>query len=183
MRVAIKRLNASEDERHDGVTLDSSPLRLSASRRATSLPPLRHRRRRHAAFMPHYRRFETHHGGPMSFFIALLLATRLPEDAQRALQKVPPPSDCRQKAADCSFNVAAEATEGCNQVAFSKKLSLNLTACAVFSNAFFAEYCLRFRELGFTRSGGRRKERINRRASLLVSIIFHPLHSARNKKR
>jgi len=135
---AIKRLNTSEDECR-GVTLDFSSLRLLIVGLIVSLSvarprflPLRHRHRRHAAFMPHYRRFETHHGRPMSFFIALLLAAGLPEDAQRALQKVPPA--ILQKAADCSFNVAAEAT-GCNQVAFSKKLSLNLTACAVFSNA------------------------------------------------
>lgn len=41
------------------------------------------------AFMPHYHRFETRHGGPMSFFIALLLAARFAEPARRrALQKL-----------------------------------------------------------------------------------------------
>lgn len=41
------------------------------------------------AFMPHYHRFETRHGGPMSFFIALLLAARFAEPARRrASQKL-----------------------------------------------------------------------------------------------
>lgn len=74
------------------VTLDFSSLprrRRAFSLPAARAPPSPASPQKHAAFMPHYRRFETRHGRPMSFFIALLLAARFTEPARRASQKVP----------------------------------------------------------------------------------------------
>jgi len=57
------------------ISLSSVPSFLSPSSTHPSPPPSPPGSRKDTlAFMPHYRRFETRHGGPMSFFIALLLA-------------------------------------------------------------------------------------------------------------
>lgn len=80
-------------------------------------------RRDTPAFMPHYHCFETRHGGPMSFFIALLLAARFAEPARRRARKsrgaIP------QKAA---VPLASPLRDGGPSSFLHKKLSLNLKA-------------------------------------------------------
>jgi len=71
--------------------------------------------------MPHYRRFETRHGGPMSFFIALLLAARFTEPARRRASQKLPRRDSTKSRRPCSFSVAATERRAGNRVASSTR--------------------------------------------------------------
>lgn len=123
---AIKRLNASEDEcpapppSSFHLSFVGSVLSFPSSTHPSPPPPPGFRKDT-PAFMLHYCRFETHHGGPMSFFIALLLAARFAEPAQRRVSQKLPRRDSTKSRRPCSFNVAATRRQAGNQVASSTR--------------------------------------------------------------
>jgi len=122
---AIKRLNASEDE----CPAPPSSFHLSfvgsflspSSTHPPPAPPPPGFHKDTPAFMPHYHCFETHHGGPMSFFIALLLAARFTEPAQRRASQKLPRRDSTKSRRPYSFSIAATRRQVGNQVASSMR--------------------------------------------------------------